>query len=611
MSIDILDIVLKSIAASLLGLGAVWAMKRSSAATRHFLLALTLAGLLAVPAVSLFLPKWQVPFLREEVAQPHLVTTASGQGHDAEAQHLQGLQRPPDSKSADSAFRIIGESGKPVESQRHPGVSGLEPLRIENSQSTAGAPVLTIWIIVAFAIGLRILIRLLRLGSLERRLPMSDHPKLQAIVSEHCRNSKRHVLLLEGLPNQSPMTWGLFRPVLLLPSEAGAWPAERLRSVILHELAHIERRDWLWSLFAQCVCALCWFNPVAWIVANRMVLESERAADDRALEQGSSAPEYAAHLLEVLRELKRAGRSDQAALAMARPGKLDGRVQAILEEKRCRRPMRGTAALAWIVAVSGVFIVIGAAGPTINEDDASLPVPNAQRTPHNASLPIFTASPMPLEGAQRSMKMSEPLPKTQDTRHNTSPFFRGGPRPLREGTTINEMTTNPPQDTTHKTQDIPSGNAQRITHNVFPIFTAVTMKKRGPKQDGHPQGGATHLKPKNKPTGDQDGSDFQDMLQGLGETARDAAETVTEAGQEALHSFDDAERQVGEAYADAKKQILSQHVPTQYRGIQNAALKSAKSTTDAALNGIKRLRRATTRSPDPPHHPPSHKKRNP
>jgi beta-lactamase regulating signal transducer with metallopeptidase domain len=53
-----------------------------------------------------------------------------------------------------------------------------------------------------------------------------------------------------------PMAAGYLRPTVALPAEADAWPDERVTSVLLHELAHIRRRDCLTQLAASTTCAL-------------------------------------------------------------------------------------------------------------------------------------------------------------------------------------------------------------------------------------------------------------------------------------------------------------------------------------------------------------------
>ena len=82
------------------------------------------------------------------------------------------------------------------------------------------------------------------------------------------------------------MVWGFFRPTILLPADASNWQEERLRAVLLHELAHIQRNDWESQLIAQVMCAVYWFNPLVWFAARRMRVEAERACDDHVLNAG-------------------------------------------------------------------------------------------------------------------------------------------------------------------------------------------------------------------------------------------------------------------------------------------------------------------------------------
>src|SRR5262249_21175385 len=84
-----------------------------------------------------------------------------------------------------------------------------------------------------------------------------------------------------------PLTWGSWkRSVLLLPCDARNWPAGRRRAVLLHELAHVRRRDCFVRCLAQAACAVQWFNPLAHLALRQLRAEQERACDDVVLAAG-------------------------------------------------------------------------------------------------------------------------------------------------------------------------------------------------------------------------------------------------------------------------------------------------------------------------------------
>jgi DUF4097 and DUF4098 domain-containing protein YvlB len=96
-------------------------------------------------------------------------------------------------------------------------------------------------------------------------------------------------------------------------------------------------------------CALYWFHPLVWGVFRRQTAESERAADDHVLIRGTPGADYAAHLLEIARRSRGLRQAGMVAIGMARPSELEGRLLAVLDEERERRPPpRRHAVLAWL-----------------------------------------------------------------------------------------------------------------------------------------------------------------------------------------------------------------------------------------------------------------------
>src|SRR5205085_2878120 len=125
-----------------------------------------------------------------------------------------------------------------------------------------------------------------------------------------------------------PMTWGTLAPKILLPAEAHLWSPERRRLVLLHELAHVARRDSLSRSAAALVCVLYWFHPGVWLAARQLRLEQEYAADDRVLKAGAQARSYARNLLDLASRVGARAWPDHAA-AMAGMCQLERRVVAI------------------------------------------------------------------------------------------------------------------------------------------------------------------------------------------------------------------------------------------------------------------------------------------
>jgi TonB family protein len=167
------------------------------------------------------------------------------------------------------------------------------------------------------------------------------------------------VTCLESDRVSMPMTCGIFRPVILLPAGHDNWPAERLRLVLAHELIHVQQHDCLLQIVMQIACALYWFHPLIWLAAAQFRKERERACDDGVLLLGISGPEYAGHLLELVRTLK-PGATPALAVAMAHQSNLESRLVALLDAKINRNKVSRKAAFATILAAVGLLFPIAA-----------------------------------------------------------------------------------------------------------------------------------------------------------------------------------------------------------------------------------------------------------
>jgi TonB family protein len=122
---------------------------------------------------------------------------------------------------------------------------------------------------------------------------------------------------------------------------------------MVHELEHVQRRDWVNSCLARTVCAVYWFHPLVWIAWRQLTLEAERACDDAVLGR-SEATAYADQLVGLAQRLSRT--SKLPLLAMANRAELGKRVGAVLDSGQ-RRGRAGVFAVALACAAAAVVVV--------------------------------------------------------------------------------------------------------------------------------------------------------------------------------------------------------------------------------------------------------------
>lgn len=315
-----LDAFLRSSLVLVAGFGALWLMRRQPAAFRHWILVAALALAAAQPAINRAVPALQIPLTvwaaAEAEASPRVDTTISFEIGDPHR--------------ADPA-PVIGWSRVAV----------------------------VLWA-VGMAISLAILLAgaswLVWLGA--RAEAAAEHWQHEAEQLRAALGIVRPVRVLQTRHPALLVTWGTLSPVILLPEGAASWPADRVRLVMAHELAHLARRDWLIQLAAQIVCAINWFNPLFWIACARLRRESEYACDDIVLDLGVGGTSYASHLLDLARSFSVHGRTWLPAPSIARPSTLERRVRAMLNPQLDRRPVSRLrrAALAFILLAVAVPI---------------------------------------------------------------------------------------------------------------------------------------------------------------------------------------------------------------------------------------------------------------
>lgn len=319
-----LSIIAKATLLMIVGLAAAGIARHARASVRHLLLAATFAVLFVLPLAIVAGPGLSVEIPAAQAS--HSVGALSTIGAtDSVA--------PAVSRSVETRNSEISRWSMPSWST------------VARGLWFAGVILLTI----PLAVDLRRVRRLVRNG-----LPSTHLSDLTRAIARECglRRSVK-VLLHEDL--RAPLMCGVWRPVILLPSDADEWAEADLRRALVHELEHARRGDWATQLMARAVCSVYWFHPLVWMVWRKLRLEAERACDD-AVVQNAEHTDYAEQLVSLSRQLS--SLRTQSILGMANRSDLSRRVSALLDknQRRGRTSLVATASVMTFAIVAVVSV---------------------------------------------------------------------------------------------------------------------------------------------------------------------------------------------------------------------------------------------------------------
>ena len=323
-----LSLIAKATLVLLAGLAVAHVARHARASVRHLVVAACFTALVALPVFM--------------AAAPTMTIDVPVQGSAAE-------------RAIDKPKGLSPQGGEGVSPQRTETRTAAGRERIAGMSPSLSTSLRVSWAIGAALFLLPVASVLWRLSVIRRTgLPIAWHRDvLSRLVRE--QGVRRPVEVLEHEAVPGPMTFGVTRPVIILPPDAREWDEPELRRALVHELEHIQRGDWVMQIGARIIAACYWFHPLVWTAWRRLCLEAERSCDD-AVVIGEERTDYAEQLVTLAQRMS--ATPVQPLLGMANRSDLSTRVTAVLDD-RLRRGRAGLAfAAGTLIAAATVVIAV-------------------------------------------------------------------------------------------------------------------------------------------------------------------------------------------------------------------------------------------------------------
>ena len=306
-------------------------MRKTNATTRHTILVTALLVAIALPAATavLSLPRSQSPLA--------------------------------------TATHIVVPQAASLRSSGVTGTAGADATSVAKPRPHVSVPrmlmfaVVGAWLLGAAVIFVRLAVSLLHLEQLKRdALPVTPEYRAQLRRWDHAARGTREVRLCRCAEIAIPIAVGLFDSMILLPEHLleELEPAD-IDQIVVHELAHLRRRDDWINAIERVAQAVFFFNPgVLWII-SQLDLEREVACDDWVLQQEDALP-YANCLAKVVETTAWPHRAMSAPGAFVTRRAMSLRIERILSKHRDVRVRSSPVRTGIAIATFGALCVAAA-----------------------------------------------------------------------------------------------------------------------------------------------------------------------------------------------------------------------------------------------------------
>ena len=300
-------------------------LRKKSADLRRLVLSTAVVAMFVAAAALPVLPRWTAVTPLWLFQRPAALTVP---------------QQSPSLATADDGADITSPDARPA--------PAAQPVSRHIDRGTSLSPWLIplIWLAGAATLLTRFAINLRGL----HRLRMASDAVTDADLLADAARFGGHVRLWQNETIAAPVTWGIVRPIILVPAGFEELPAECRDAVLCHELAHIQAHDFLMRGLAEIARALIWFQPLMWIVRRQLREEQELACDNRVLAAGGKPSAYAKLLLDWDAT---PGMDSLIAVGIAHRSCLKRRLYALLDPDLRRGTVaRAAAASMWLLALA-------------------------------------------------------------------------------------------------------------------------------------------------------------------------------------------------------------------------------------------------------------------
>lgn len=419
LTIVLVKITLLVIVAYLVAIG----LRRASAGSRHLVWLATLVGLLLLPGIG----RWRSLRLAVLPGQTAAPVLPAAENHAAPSATVSAV---PSATVEEPAAIAQPTTIAPSEAKS----AGLA------EYAFATATRYSLVLVALWALGVVVLIARLIHGLLTVRRISSTATEIENGAWRAALHEVADRLDMEELPRlvvsnavRVPFACGFRQPTIVLPAEAMSWTDQRRRVVLLHELAHIQRRDMFGQLLSRLACVMYWFHPLVWLAAGHLRAESERACDDLAIRSGAKASDYAQHLLDIVTSI-RGPVAPAAACTMARKRDFEGRMLAILDPERRRGAPSRVRAMVLVGALGALYGVIAiavlapreaAASPRAVQDVTLAPVVATSAVAHSISRDVAKSVTTSVTKSLRSLARPEAEVQSADSNVRRSTLLMG------------------------------------------------------------------------------------------------------------------------------------------------------------------------------------------